>query len=687
FTDYVATVHTGDATLDSTTNPTNVWITASMGGGFDVHLSYTYAEELTGVAFSVSATDHNATTSQSTTISVADAALSSMAADLTPPAATEGAAFNQVVFHFTDADPAGTVSDYVATVHTGDATLDSTTNPTNVWITASMGGGFDVHLSYTYAEELTGVAFSVSATDHNATTSQSTTISVADAALSSMAADLTPPAATEGAAFNQVVFHFTDADPAGTVSDYVATVHTGDATLDSTTNPTNVWSTASMGGGFDVHLSYTYAEELTGVAFSVSVTDHNATTSQSTTISVADAALSSMAADLTPPAATEGAAFNQVVFHFTDADPAGTVSDYVATVHTGDATLDSTTNPTNVWITASMGGGFDVHLSYTYAEELTGVAFSVSVTDHNATTSQSTTISVADAALSSMAADLTPPAATEGAAFNQVVFHFTDADPAGTVSDYVATVHTGDATLDSTTNPTNVWITASMGGGFDVHLSYTYAEELTGVAFSVSVTDHNATTSQSTTISVADAALSSMAADLTPPAATEGAAFNQVVFHFTDADPAGTVSDYVATVHTGDATLDSTTNPTNVWITASMGGGFDVHLSYTYAEELTGVAFSVSVTDHNATTSQSTTISVADAALSSMAADLTPPAATEGAAFNQVVFHFTDADPAGTVSDYVATVHTGDATLDSTTNPTNVWITASMGGGFDVHLS
>src|SRR5581483_4644009 len=110
FTDYVATVHTGDATLDSTTNPTNVWITASMGGGFDVHLSYTYAEELTGVAFSVSVTDHNATTSQSTTISVADAALTAGA--FTPPTATEGAAFGPVtVFHFTDADPAGTVSD------------------------------------------------------------------------------------------------------------------------------------------------------------------------------------------------------------------------------------------------------------------------------------------------------------------------------------------------------------------------------------------------------------------------------------------------------------------------------------------------------------------------------------------------------------------------------------------------
>src|SRR5947199_379119 len=53
-----------------------------------------------------------------------------------------------------------------------------------------------------------------------------------------------------------------------------------------------------------------------------------------------------------------------------------------------------------------------------------------------------------------------------------------------------------------------------------------------------------------------------------------------------DSDPAGDVSDYIATVNTGDATLDSVNNPSNVTIVANMDGGFDVQLSYTYAEEL-----------------------------------------------------------------------------------------------------
>src|SRR4029077_8254371 len=133
----------------------------------------------------------------------------------------------------------------------------------------------------------------------------------------------------------------------------------------------------------------------------------------------------------------------------------------------------------------------------------------------------------------------------------------------------------------------------------------------------------------------------------------------------------GTVGDYVATVVTGDATLTSAANPSNVSIVAN-GGGFDVLLSYTYAEELTGATFSVSVTDHNATASASTpTFSVADAALTAGA--LTPPVPPEGAAFsNVVVFHFTDADPNGTASDYSALVTRGDGTsvtLTSTASP------------------
>src|SRR5262249_61200714 len=87
---------------------------------------------------------------------------------------------------------------------------------------------------------------------------------------------------------------------------------------------------------------------------------------------------------------------------------------------------------------------------------------------------------------------------------------------------------------------------------------------------------------QTPTLSLHDALpICSTAANLTPPVATEGVAFsNVVVFHFSDADSAGTASDYTATVNTGDATLTSSANPSNVHVVAHTGRALDALLSY-----------------------------------------------------------------------------------------------------------
>src|SRR5439155_683536 len=159
-------------------------------------------------------------------------------------------------------------------------------------------------------------------------------------------------------------------------------------------------------------------------------------------------------------------------------------------------------------------------------------------------------------------------------------------------------------------------------------------------------------------VAVADAALS--AGMMTPLSPVEGQPLDSVVLmHFSDADRGGTVSDYTATVNWGDGTVeDSGSNPSTVWVAASSSGGFDVLGSHTYEEELSGATFSVSVTDHNAGTSGSGSLSVADAALS--AGDLSVPDVVQWQAFSGVVFHFTDANPAAPVSDFTATVSWGD---------------------------
>jgi hypothetical protein len=188
------------------------------------------------------------------------------------------------------------------------------------------------------------------------------------------------------------------------------------------------------------------------------------------------------------------------------------------------------------------------------------------------------------APLSSSPSDLTPPTATEGAAFGPVtVFHFSDANPNASASDYVATVQTGDATLSSTAKPSNVTVVAdTANGGFNVLLSYTYVEELINATFSVSVTDATASTSQSTgTFSVADAALTNVLA-VNSNTAVEGQASTVLLATFTD--PAGPepVGDYSADINWGDGTGNQPNSSTITY--NSTTGSFQVWGTHTYAQ-------------------------------------------------------------------------------------------------------
>src|SRR5207247_320967 len=146
-----------------------------------------------------------------------------------------------------------------------------------------------------------------------------------------------------------------------------AVVVLGDGnTLNLTSTPSADGQIVASGGGFDVQVSHTYAEELNNVTFGVTVTDNLATTNASTsTFSVADAALHAGA--LTPPVATEGSHFTDaVVSHFTDDDPHGTPRDYSAVVVLGDGnTLNLTSTPSADGQIVASGGGFDVQVSHT----------------------------------------------------------------------------------------------------------------------------------------------------------------------------------------------------------------------------------------------------------------------------------------------------------------------------------
>ncbi len=342
-------------------------------------------------------------------------------------------------------------------------------------------------------------------------------------------------------------------------------------------------------------------DQVAGTNGSLGTNDNNTFSAQSatTTITVTEVPLLASGVAVS---ATEWAAVNSVkVAHFTDAVPAPVPGDYTATISWGDA--DTTASYS---IVAATGGGFDVLATKSHPYAGKGIyAIHVHIADSGGSAvDTSSTATVIDAPLTAVI--LTVPTATEGAAItNAVLFHFTDADLNATVSDYVATVTWGDGAVDHSNDATPVVsVVAHSGGGFDVIGSHTYLEEAGGLNFSVSVQDLGgaAPISASATIKVADALLS--LGTLTPPAATEGAAWSGPVLHFTDADPNGMASDYTATITWGDGTksvVTSTTTAADGGYIVAHSGGFDVIGSHTYLEEATGLGFSVAVADHGST--------------------------------------------------------------------------------------
>jgi hypothetical protein len=388
----------------------------------------------------------------------------------------------------------------------------------------------------------------------------------------------------------------------------------------------------------------------------------------------------------TPPTTVEGQPLDNVVlFHFTDADPNATPADYTATVTWGDGSIEDTfNNPSTVQVVNHTGGGFDVIGSHTYAEELSGVTFSVSVSDSDTAPAAASdaTFGVADVAVTVNANSGTPqPLATinEGQSTpnDTLIGTFTDTgNPSGAIDanqtnaqpEYTAVINWGDATtttLDTFNNPAAFNFTS--GGAFQVLApAHTYAEE---GGYNITLTiSHDAlaatTAVQTDSITVNDAALTP--GTLTPPVATENVALtNVVLFHFSDANTAAPPSDFTATVTWGDGSVeDSTSNPTHVQV-VTHAGGFDVVGSHTYAEELSGVTFSVSVADHGAApVSASTSINAAES--SDLTVTPTPLSATTNIPFSGQVATFNDGpntDPAG---DYTAMIHWGDAASSAT---------------------
>jgi hypothetical protein len=284
-----------------------------------------------------------------------------------------------------------------------------------------------------------------------------------------------PPVATaqtvtpvEGASFTGKVGHFVDPDQTDATNqasaDYAATINWGDGT------PATAGTITGPDSGFDVTGTHTYAEEGT---YSVTVTVNDddtvgVTSTAHSTATVSDAALTTTASN--PLSAVEGKPFGPLTFgSFTDADPAGTVSDYTATINWGD----SSSSPA---VVTANGNHFDVSFpgTHTYAEE-GHPNLVVHVADAGgATTNIVVATSVADAPLhASGVTDNTTSSGNHVLMWpvppgTGIVATFTDEDPGGVVPDYTATINWGDGNTSAGT------IGTGSGGAFTVKGTHAY---------------------------------------------------------------------------------------------------------------------------------------------------------------------------------------------------------------------
>ena len=326
---------------------------------------------------------------------------------------------------------------------------------------------------------------------------------------------------------------------------------------------------------------------------------YGASTTQTVTATVADAALT-MTGLFAPLGLSEGTSVSNVqVAHFTDANPFDLAGTFTATISWGDGFTSLGT------VAAGSGGGFDVRGSHTFSDAIFAGTFTVLVSDHGggATASQSMSISVADLPLI-MGSITAPIGATEGTATPVApVAHFTDGNPLADASDFTATISWGDGTTSLGT------VGAASGGGFDVTASHAYVTAFSDGVLTVLVSDIGGQTTSGSVSGVTVADVPLTMGSITPLAATEGLTSSGVMAHFTDGNTLAVPGDFAATITWADGT-------TSLGTVSGSGGSFDVSVSHMYTDITTG-AVTVSISDRGGETTagSQSSVTVADAAL------------------------------------------------------------------------
>ncbi len=537
------------------------------------------------------------------------------------------------------ASPPSASSLFFASVAWGDNSSNTSSDGSGaVSVVADPNGGFDVIGSHAYAAVGSyGIAVTVSGTDGTQTNGSLAFNSglapqqlfvVADAPLTAGA--LTPPPFTtiNQTISNALLFHFTDADPNGTVSDYMATITWGDGTTSSSTGFDVIGSNgihtvsivADPDGGFDVLGSHTYAQIVNAGTFSVQVSDFGGSSTGASDsnfqVQAPDQPLTAGALNV-PSVTTEGQSINnQLLFHFSDPDADAQASDYLATAFWGDGSGNSSNDGSgSVSVVSNPNGGFDVVGSHVFVAS-SGVYFAVKVTDLGDPRSSAPDLGgqITGAVSVTPLTIVDPPVVvTAGQTFTDLVNTLSAVQTVATFTDpggpdtsafpvpYIATIQWGDgnitvasetaqasyanATVSDDGKITGQIFSAESVGGivlgsdgqiFSVDLAHEYANQ--GNYTITILLDHEGVLSQTVTTTALVAGLDNLTATAGGSiTSTFGAGIsNATVATFTDTNIVTTASAFTATITWGDGQSSS-------GVISGGNGNFTVTGNHNYA--------------------------------------------------------------------------------------------------------
>jgi hypothetical protein len=579
-----------------------------------------------------------ASTTASSTATIADAPLSAAGVAIS---ATAAAPFSGAVATFTDADPNGSAAQFSASIDWGDG-------KTSAGTISATAGGFTVSGSHTYAAEGSR-AVGVTINDAGgASSTASSTATIADAPLSASGVAIS---ATAAAPFSGAVATFTDADPNGSAAQFSATIAWGDG---KTTTGTIGITT----GGFTVSGTHTYmagGNQAVGVAIS----DIGGATA--TAVSTATVAASHLVVTTQPTSLVAGNKFTLKV----------TAED------THNAAINSYTGPVTVSLAggpagATLGGTLTVNAVNgvatfsTLALTKAGLGYTIQASASGLLAATSAAITVTPAAATELVVSSQPPASV--VAGNTFVFAVTATDKYGnTVPSYQ-----GPVTVSlSTTGTLGGTLTVNAMGGVATFSDLFLTKAGTGYKLKASAAGGPGTV-VSNTLAVAPNVATHLVVTLQPPASV--VAGNGLGMKVTAEDAYGNA----VKSYTGPVTVSLAGGPAG----AALGGTLTVNAASGVASfsalilTKAGSGYTIQASGGGLATATSSAITVTPAAASKLIVLSQPPASvTAGSPFG---FAVEVVDKYGNV----VTGYTGSVTLALVAGPAG----ATLGGTLTINV-